>query len=143
MGWWSRLRRGESTSETVPPPGEPADLPPTRSGRTAPQRLTTLNFDRFVRDHRRAVIDVWAPWCGPCRAFAPVFASAAEQWGTEVGFGKLHADHEPTLMRRFRVRSIPSLLFFRDGRMVRLEVGAVSSDRFDRQLHLVFRDLPA
>lgn len=139
MGWLDRLLR----KPDAPAPPE-AELP-TRAARTrgtAPERLTTLNFEKFVTEHPRVVVDVWAPWCGPCRAFAPVFASAAQEWGGWVGFGKLHADHEPSLVRRFKVRTIPSLLFFRNGKLVRMEVGAVSSDRFAHQLRLAFRDLP-
>jgi thioredoxin len=104
--------------------------------------LTTLNLERFLRDHPRAVVDVWAPWCGPCRAFGPVFAAASRRWGEGVGFGKIHADHEPSLVARFGVRSIPSLLFFRNGQLVRTEVGVLPLDRFERRLHSTFRDLP-
>lgn len=137
MGWFSKiLGRPETTHEAEAP-----DLPVERRGHHAPERLTTLNFERFLREHPRVVVDVWAPWCGPCRAFAPIFASAAGRWGSEIGFGKIHADHEPSLVQRFKVRSIPSLLFFREGKLVRVEVGSVSEDRFVRQLHLAFRDL--
>ncbi|MGP8158358.1 MAG: thioredoxin family protein [Thermoplasmata archaeon] len=104
--------------------------------------MTTLNFEKFLRQHPRVVVDVWAPWCGPCRAFAPIFASAASDWGDSVGFGKIHADHEPSLVRRFAVRSIPSLLFFRNGELVRTEVGVLTPERLARQLQKVFRDLP-
>lgn len=143
MGWLNRVFRRDAPPEPAPAEvTETVDLPVARRTRSSPERLTTLNFERFVRDHPRVVVDVWAPWCGPCRAFAPVFASAADRWGEAVGFGKLHADHEPSLVRRYQVRSIPSLLFFRRGRLVRVEVGVVSPDRFDRQLRLVFRDLP-
>ncbi len=141
MGWLSRVL-GRDEPPAAPASEEP-ELPTERRGRRAPERLTTLNFERFLREHPRVVVDVWAPWCGPCRAFAPVFATAAETWGDRIGFGKLHADHEPTLVRRFRVRSIPSLLFFRNGKLVRTEVGAVSEDRFEHQLRLTFRDLPS
>lgn len=140
MGWLSKLRRNDER----PPSDLPAELiPPTvHREKHPPERITTLNVEQFLLDHPRAVLDVWAPWCGPCRAFAPIFASASEQWGEEVGFGKLHADHEPTLVRRFKVRSLPSILFFRNGKLVRAEVGVVSAERFDHQLRLAFRDLP-
>jgi thioredoxin len=118
----------------------PSEAPRRRT--VSPERLTTLNLEKFLRQHPRVVVDVWAPWCGPCRAFAPVFAAAANEWGDRVGFGKLHADHEPSLVARFGVRSIPSLLFFREGELVRTEVGVLSQERLTRQLRKVFRDLP-
>ncbi len=139
MGWLSRFVRGG------PPPAEGAATSTAGEDRSPrpspPERLTTLNFEKFLRDHPRVVVDVWAPWCGPCRAFAPIFASAAAEYGHAVGFAKLHADHEPTLVRRLGVRSLPSLLFFRDGRLVRREVGVLPAERFAKRLHLVFRDL--
>jgi thioredoxin len=103
--------------------------------------VTNLSFERFLQDHSRAVVDVWAPWCVPCRSFAPVFAEAAQEWGDRVGFGKLHAGHSPTLATRLGVRSIPTLLFFRDGQVVRTHVGALSADGLRRQLRKAFRDL--
>ena len=138
MGWLDRFRA----------PGRAEDRslgrPPSREGHEAargPHHLSASNIGRFLDDHPRAVVDVWAPWCGPCRGFAPVFLAASKQWGDVIGFGKIHADREPTLVQQFNVRSIPSLLFFREGRLVRTEVGAVAPDRFERRLRGVFRDL--
>lgn len=138
-GWLKGIfQRGEDPPETPPAP----DSPPARRKSTAPERLAAVNFDRFVSAHPRVVVDVWAPWCAPCRAFAPTFAAASTEWGDRVAFGKVHADHEPSLVRRFGVRSIPSLLFFREGELVRTEVGIVSADRLSKLLRKVFRDLP-
>ena len=130
--------RAAPSASSVPPTA-PVRMRANRG--TAPEHLTSLNLEKFLRNHPRAVVDVWAPWCGPCRAFAPVFAAGARAWGDSVGFGKIHADHEPTLVGRYRVRSIPSLLFFRDGALVRTEVGAIPPDRLARLLHRVFPDL--
>ncbi len=141
MGWLSNLWRRGGTAEALEEPSrEEVEGEATRGARRTPSptRLTTLNFDRFLREHPAAVVDVWAPWCGPCRAFAPVFAQAAARWGDQVGFGKVHADHEPSLVSRFGVRSIPSLLFFRDGELVRTEVGVVPPERLARHLRRTF-----
>lgn len=137
MGWIPQIfRRG------APTPEEPAsDAAGPRGAARPPERLSALTLSRFLKEHPRVVVDVWAPWCAPCRAFAPVFAAAAREWGDQVGFGKIHADHEPSLVTRFGVRSIPSLLFFRDGDLVHTEVGVVPPDRFEKRLRKVFRDL--
>lgn len=139
MSWFSNiLRRNE--------PSAPAPIEPPREDRArkkvaAPERLASVNFERYLKDHPRVVVDVWAPWCGPCRAFAPTFARAASDYGDRVGFGKLNADHEPSLVARFGIRSIPSLLFFREGELVRTEVGVVPAERLEKLLHKIFRDL--
>lgn len=138
MGWFRRVAPATEAPATAPP----TSVTPPRRRRPAPERLTSLSFDRFVREHPRVVIDIWASWCVPCRAFSPIFAQAAGDWGEVIGFGKVQAEHEPTLVARFGVRSIPSLLFFRDGKLVRTETGLVPQERLVRLLHRTFRDLP-
>ncbi len=141
MSWLGGLfHREKEGSSPVQSGGE---RPPSVSARTpAPERLTTLNIGRFLREHPRVVVDVWAPWCGPCRAFGPIFADAAHTWGEHVGFGKIHADHERSLVVQYGIRSIPSLLFFQNGELVRTEVGVLSRVRLDHRIRRVFRDLP-
>lgn len=140
MGWFQDVF-GRAEAARSAEKGAPEERGSPSKPRS-PERLASVNLDRYLNEHPRAVIDVWAPWCGPCRAFAPVFAEAAAEWGERVGFGKVHADHEPSLVARFGIRSIPSLLFFREGRLVRTEVGVISAARLAKLLHKVFRDLP-
>ena len=138
MGWFTGTKSQDPPASPAPPCSGTSE----HRKRPVPERLSSLSFDRFVREHPQVVVDVWATWCVPCRAFAPVFAEAAGRWGEAVCFAKLQADHEPTLVSRLGIRSIPSLLFFREGRLVRTETGSIPFDELDRLLHRTFRALP-
>ncbi len=140
MSWWKRVVRSSGGSPPTEGTTGPTERRPDSS--CAPERVTGLTLSRFLAHHPRAVIDVWAPWCGPCRAFAPVFAETASEWGEHVGFGKLNADHDPTLVVRFGVRSIPSLLYFRDGRLVGSDTGVPSRERLEKRLRRTFGGRP-
>ena len=102
------------------------------------ERLSRVGYARFLRDHPNSVIDVWASWCVPCRRFAPVFEAAATSWSPRIGFGKLQSEREPTLVAQLGIRSIPTLLLFRDGTLARRETGALSADRLDDLLRKTF-----
>jgi thioredoxin 1 len=69
------------------------------------------------------VVDFWAGWCGPCRALAPIVDNVAKQYSGRVKFAKLDIDDNPATAARFGVRSIPSLLFFKDGELVDRTIG--------------------
>lgn len=75
------------------------------------------------------VVDVWAPWCGPCRAMAPQFEAAAGRLAEEVRFLKLNSDEAPDAAARLGVRGIPALFLFRDGRVAAQTAGAMSADQ--------------
>ncbi|MFA5081922.1 MAG: thioredoxin TrxC [Hydrogenophilaceae bacterium] len=97
-----------------------AILPP------APIELTTANFDRFVsRDGLPVLVDFWAPWCGPCKQFAPTFAQMAGQYAGQVRFVKVNTEAEQTLAGRHNIRSIPTLALFRQGRELDRVSGAL------------------
>jgi thioredoxin len=73
--------------------------------------VTDTNF-REVTAGRPTVVDMWAPWCGPCRAFAPLFHRAAARWGASVRFGSCNVDENPRTAALLQVHSIPTLVGF-------------------------------
>lgn len=91
--------------------------------------LTQLTDDTFgaeIEQHTGlALVDFWATWCGPCQIIAPVVAQLAEEYEGRVKVGKLDVDANQQVAMRFNVRSIPSLLLFKDGELVETIVGAV------------------
>jgi thioredoxin 1 len=98
--------------------------------------VVELDADRFpgaVDGHPFAVIDFWAPWCAPCRAFAPVFAAAAQRH-PDVLFAKINTEDEQQLAAQFNIRSIPTLMIFRDNIIVYAEAGALPAAALDQVL---------
>lgn len=75
--------------------------------------LTKDNFNQTIESGKTVIIDFWAPWCGPCRAFAPTFEAVAEQH-PDVIFGKINTEVEQELGASFNIRSIPTLMVFRE-----------------------------
>jgi len=97
------------------------------SGPAAPEtvHLTEQNFDEaLVANQGLVMVDFWAEWCGPCRAIAPVLEDLAEASEGRVTLVKVNVDENPGLAARYGIRSIPTLLFLKEGRVVDRVVGA-------------------
>ncbi len=99
----------------------------------APVVLDGSNFDDVIRGPRPVVVDFWATWCGPCRAFAPVFAAQASRQ-PDVVFAKVDTDANPDLSARYAIRSIPTLAVFAQGQLVQRVSGALPAAEFSRWL---------
>ncbi len=93
-----------------------------------PLELTTANFQSHInRNDIPVVIDFWAPWCGPCKMMAPAFKEAAAQLEPGVRLAKVNTEAQQALGAQFAIRSIPTMIMFRNGREVARQSGAMGS----------------
>ena len=86
--------------------------------------LTKENFEKVITESTMVIVDFWAPWCGPCRGFAPIYDKAAEAH-QDVVFGKVNTDAEQELAGAFNIRSIPTLMVFREKVVLFQQAGAL------------------
>ena len=93
--------------------------------------LTKENFEQVITSSATVVVDYWAPWCGPCRGFAPVFERVAEA-NPDVVFAKVNTDDEQEIASHFQIRSIPTLMVFRDQIIVFSQPGALPQNAFEK-----------
>jgi thioredoxin 1 len=91
--------------------------------------LTQDNFESTIAEGV-TMVDFWAPWCGPCRMIAPVVEELAEDFDGKAKIAKVNTDEQQEISVKYGIRSIPAILFFKDGELVDQMVGAASKDAF-------------
>jgi len=92
--------------------------------------VTKENFEEVVTKNDMVMIDFWAPWCGPCKSFAPVFEAASEKY-PDIVFAKVNTDEQQELAGHFAIRSIPTLMLFREMVVLFQEPGALPASALD------------
>jgi len=102
----------------------------------AVQSVSTAAFDGVVTGNDIVLVDFWAPWCGPCKSFAPVFEQVASE-NPDVAFVKINTDEESDLAGGFAIRSIPTLMVFREQVIVFQQAGALPKGALDSILEQV------
>ena len=93
--------------------------------------VTQENFEQIIAGHDIVIVDFWAPWCGPCRGFAPVYEAASEKY-PDVVFAKVNTEEQQALAGMFRIRSIPTLMVFREKIIVFTQPGALPAAALDK-----------
>ncbi len=98
--------------------------------------LTLDNFQQTIADNGTVIIDFWAPWCAPCRSFGPTFEAASEKT-SDVVFAKVNTEEQQELAGSFGIRSIPTLMVFREKIIIYSEAGALPAAHLDQLISQV------
>ena len=103
-------------------------------GTAAAVEATDANFDKLVKENPVVVVDFWAVWCMPCKAIAPSIEDLAKKYAGKAVFAKLDADANPKKMHEFQIMGVPTLLFFKNGKLADTIVGAVPKAHIEEKL---------
>ena len=97
---------------------------------TTPIQLTSSNFDlQLINSDIPVIVDFWAPWCGPCKMMGPAFEAAAKSFALKVRFAKLNTQEHQEPSARFGIRSIPTMIIFKNGKELARQSGALSTEQ--------------
>ena len=95
--------------------------------------ITTENFESYLNGELPLVVDLWATWCGPCKMIAPVISELAAEYDGKIVVGKCDVEENDDVAAEFGVRNIPTVLFFKGGKLVDKMVGAANKAKFDEK----------
>lgn len=98
---------------------------PRQLASNKPKDVTDETFDQVVQSSGLVVVDCWAAWCGPCRYLSPILEEIAGDYSGKILFGKLNVDDNPKVAAKYDIMSIPTLLVFKDGKLVDRIVGSM------------------
>lgn len=100
--------------------------------------INDSSFDsEILQSEKPALVDFWAPWCGPCKAIGPVIEDLAGTYGDQVKFTKCNVDDNPVTPGKFGIKAIPTLIFFKDGKVVDQITGMVAKSKLEDSLKKV------
>jgi len=105
-----------------------------------PIDLNDDTFTSFVKNNSIVVVDLWAPWCGPCRLVSPIIEEIARDYIGKIAFGKLNVDQNPGIATQYSIMNIPTILVFKNGQLVDRIIGAMPRNNLEPKItrHLYY-----
>ncbi len=111
---------------------------PVKPSLNEPVEVTDATFLETIAKHPNIVVDCWAPWCGPCRLVSPIIEELAKDYAGKIIFGKLNVDENQRIAKEYGIMSIPTLLVFKDGKLVDQFVGAMPKKMLEERIRRNF-----
>jgi thioredoxin 1 len=99
-----------------------------------PVDVTDATFKETIQSHPLVLVDCWAPWCGPCNIVAPVIEELSRDYAGKILFGKLNVDENPKVSMQYEIMSIPTLLVFKNGKLVDRIIGAMPRQMLEQKI---------
>lgn len=104
----------------------------------AVSHFTDDDFDKAIAEKKTMVVDFWAPWCGPCKVIGPIFEELSNSFSNKIVFAKMNVDEQQRVASANGITSIPTLLFYKEGKKIDTLIGAVPKPMLESKIKTVF-----